>query len=95
MNNISFVCGKSYIVSGCNCEYKDDGKKAWRIKIASSNLSGVLPFKFGRKKDAQAGLNGLLKYIDLYNLESSDIKEEFLKLGPKKVCEIICEEMAW
>lgn len=33
--------------------------------------------------------------IDLYNLESSDIKEEFLKLGHKKVCEIICEEMAW
>lgn len=95
MNTISIVFGSSRIIKGSIKEFKDDGGKAWRIRIIAKDNYGVLPIKFAREKDAQAGLNGILKHIDLYNITAYEFRDKVIKMTPKEFLRIICEEMAW
>ena len=95
MNTINIVLGTSYKTAENDDSYNDDGKQAWRIKLITPTKYGVFPIKFARKQDAEAGLKGLLKHIDLYNLSANEINNSVKNLGSKKIRQIICEEMNW
>lgn len=94
-NQLSIKLGTSYKTKDSSNDYNDDGKNAYRIFIKTPKSSGVLQFKFAREKDAQAGLNALLKHIDLYNLSEYEIKAKIREFGPQKMKEIICSELSW
>jgi hypothetical protein len=94
-NLLTIKFGTSYKTKKSDSLYNDDGKRAYRIHIQTPKSSGVFPFKFAREKDAQAGINALLKHIDLYNLTEFEIRSKLKELGPLKVREIICSELNW
>jgi len=95
MNKVSIRFGTSYRDSDSISGFNDDNKASYRILIECETKRGVIPVQFAREKDAEAGLKGLLKHIDLYNLSEDELSDALKELSPNKIREIVCNEMAW